>query len=229
MRKLNPFQLPQVHTAPQTTSTPSTSDTEPQSNCSLDKHMLAAVEPDRESSTRSVGETMQPCSSNPDLFNIVLSEQQENADMNRPRQYGRRSNPVRISSFAADLSSNGPAVRRKLRDMEESSNYDHSSVSLLITSNKRGGQQAPRSNDYITPRTVFTGHERAYRPSRVHWLHHATLVPFPSHQAPGRVRWLTQLPKLMYDRDSSHQAVATTMTPMPVTTRMNRKFHGRTR
>lgn len=68
-------------------------------------------EPLHELSLRVDNDVMQPCSSNPDLFNIVLAEQQLQADPSRPRQYGRRSNPVRISSFQIESSDNGAAVR----------------------------------------------------------------------------------------------------------------------
>lgn len=110
MRKLNPFQLPQVHNEPQDIPVASTSQTSPCGECSsLDKSMLA-VEPICEIQSRV--EVVQPCSSNPDLFNIVLTEQQQNIDLSRPRQYGRRSDPVGISSFAIESSNNGAAVRR---------------------------------------------------------------------------------------------------------------------
>lgn len=55
-------------------------------------------------------EATQQCCSEPDVFNVLLTEQQLSADMSRPRQYGRRSNPVRISSFAIESSDNGAAV-----------------------------------------------------------------------------------------------------------------------
>lgn len=41
-------------------------------------------------------------SPNPDLFNVVLlqqQQQQQETSETRPRQYGRRSNPIRISSL----------------------------------------------------------------------------------------------------------------------------------
>lgn len=103
MRKLNPFQMPQVHVE-QNIPVASTSEM----NACGSKQLL--VEPTQDSQTES-DEIFQPCSSNPDLFNIVLTEQQRNSDLNRPRQYGRRSNPVRISSFEIESSNNGSAVR----------------------------------------------------------------------------------------------------------------------
>lgn len=103
MRKLNPFQMPQ-QVEPQIAIVASTSEANP--CCSSDK--LALVDNEQ---TEEVNQTMQPCTSNPDLFNIVLSEQQLHIDSSRPRQYGRRSNPVRISSFAIETSNNGAAVR----------------------------------------------------------------------------------------------------------------------
>lgn len=66
-------------------------------------------------STSLAYENAQPCaSSDPDVFNVLLTEQQLHADPSRPRQYGRRSNPVRISSFAIESSDNGAAVSRRL-------------------------------------------------------------------------------------------------------------------
>lgn len=52
-------------------------------------------------------ETFHECASEPDVFNVLLTEL--TTDSSRPRQYGRRSNPVRISSFASD-NGNGAAV-----------------------------------------------------------------------------------------------------------------------
>jgi hypothetical protein len=104
MRKLYPFQMPQVQNAqPQASAppldmpTPSTSDSRGESH--RDKRAAPAVPPP-----------------NPDLFSIVLTEQrqqQQESDANRPRQYGRRSNPVRIASFAIEADGNNgtPAVR----------------------------------------------------------------------------------------------------------------------
>lgn len=57
-------------------------------------------------------EAVPQCASDPDVFNVLLTEQQLSADLDRPRQYGRRSNPVRISSFAIESSDNGAAVSR---------------------------------------------------------------------------------------------------------------------
>lgn len=101
MRKLNPFHMPQVASVEPVASTSATSPP------SMEKQIL----------TVEVPMEIQPCTSNPDLFNIVLAEQQLHADSSRPRQYGRRSNPVRLSSFAIDSSNNGAAVRWKQRDM----------------------------------------------------------------------------------------------------------------
>lgn len=108
MRKLNPFQMPQV----EPTAAPIASTSMATPRCSTDK--LALVDNEQ---LRAVDQTMQPCTSNPDLFNVVLSEQQQHIDSSRPRQYGRRSNPVRISSFAIESSNNGAAVRCETRDM----------------------------------------------------------------------------------------------------------------
>lgn len=49
-------------------------------------------------------------SENPDVFNVVLMEQQAMEDDSRPRQYGRRSNPLRISSIPADPVNHTAAV-----------------------------------------------------------------------------------------------------------------------
>lgn len=110
MKKLNPFQLPQVNNEPQSdTPVASTSEINPCGEASFEKSSTIAQEivTRRDSSE----EVVQPCSSNPDLFNIVLTEQQRNIDLSRPRQYGRRSNPVGISPFAIESSNNGAAVR----------------------------------------------------------------------------------------------------------------------
>lgn len=117
MRKLNPFQMPQVQVEPQSVPIASTSDTTPCGERAVDKQMLVD-ETTHELQVRVDDVTvMQPCSSNPDFFNIVLADQQQLSDPNRPRQYGRRSNPVRISSFAVESSDNGNAVRWEQRDM----------------------------------------------------------------------------------------------------------------
>ena len=108
MRKLNPFQLPQVNSEPQNTPVASTSEINPCGESHLQKSLID--EPTHDLVTR-IDEVMQPCASNPDLFNIVLTEQQQYADLSRPRQYGRRSNPVEISPFAIESSNNGAAVR----------------------------------------------------------------------------------------------------------------------
>jgi hypothetical protein len=49
---------------------------------------------------------------NPDVFNVVLQQQQEQQDTNenRPRQYGRRSNPIRVSSLIVSESVNHSAA-----------------------------------------------------------------------------------------------------------------------
>lgn len=106
MRKLNTFQLPQVHVE-QNIPVASTSEMNP---CGSKQLLVDDVTRDLEPRQEN-NESFQPCSSNPDLFNIVLTEQQRNSDLNRPRQYGRRSNPVRISSFEIEASNNGAAVR----------------------------------------------------------------------------------------------------------------------
>lgn len=62
--------------------------------------------------TELTHEAVPQCASDPDVFNVLLTEQQLSADLDRPRQYGRRSNPVRISSFAIESSDNGAAVSR---------------------------------------------------------------------------------------------------------------------
>lgn len=111
MRKLNPFQMPQINN--ENVPVASTSDTNPCDDC-LDKHVLN--ESLCEIQARNDVEVLPPCSSNPDLFNIVLSEQQQNIDLTRPRQYGRRSDPLRISSYQTDSSDNGTAVRKTQQD-----------------------------------------------------------------------------------------------------------------
>lgn len=50
------------------------------------------------------------CENMPDLFNIVLQEQRNQQEDSRPRQYGRRSNPIRISSLATESLNHTPAV-----------------------------------------------------------------------------------------------------------------------
>lgn len=59
--------------------------------------------------------------SDPDVFIVLLTEQQNIADSSRPRprQYGRRSNPVRISSFAIESSDNGAAVSSCFVNMDK--------------------------------------------------------------------------------------------------------------
>jgi hypothetical protein len=48
---------------------------------------------------------------NPDVFNVVLQQQQEGASESRPRQYGRRrSNPIRVSSLIVSNSVNHNAA-----------------------------------------------------------------------------------------------------------------------
>lgn len=50
-------------------------------------------------------------SENPDIFNLVLQQsQEENLSESRPRQYGRRSNPMRISSMVIPESLNHTAA-----------------------------------------------------------------------------------------------------------------------
>ena len=114
MRKLNPFQMPQLNSdnnEPQSVPVPSTSETIPNADeTSIDK---SEVEQGLQISNNNNDEVMVSYPSNPDLFNIVLNEQQQSVDLDRPRQYGRRSNPVRISSFAIESSDNGAAVRLK--------------------------------------------------------------------------------------------------------------------
>lgn len=96
MKKMNPFELPQmqdVHLLPST----STSDG--------DSHR------ELDSQRNELGKDFtQTYSSNPDLFNIVLMEQQQSSDLNRPRQYGRRSEPMQLSNDAINLSNTGAAV-----------------------------------------------------------------------------------------------------------------------
>lgn len=116
MRKLNPFQMPQINSEnqPQTAPIASTSETSPRGDCRSDKDMLSGHDSFHELQARNDETVTSPCSSNPDLFNIVLTEQQQNSDLSRPRQYGRRSNPVRISSFQIDATDSS-AVRRNLK------------------------------------------------------------------------------------------------------------------
>lgn len=205
MRKLNPFQMPQINN--ENVPVASTSDTNPCDDC-LDKHVLN--ESLHELQARNVGEVLPPCSSNPDLFNIVLSEQQQNIDLNRPRQYGRRSDLLRISSYQIDSSDNGSAVRKSKRDliMDEVLIWNRCSVSLPITS-KNGARQArlPRLNEF----QAFTGRARVYPPSQVHWPHHETLRPFPSFLPPDRQASPTQLRKQKFGRVSWREMMTTTM------------------
>jgi hypothetical protein len=58
------------------------------------------------------GDASLPSSENPDIFEIVLQQSQEggNVSENRPRQYGRRSNPMRISSMVVPESLNHTAA-----------------------------------------------------------------------------------------------------------------------
>ena len=112
MRKLNPFQMPQINSENQPQSAPiaSTSETSHCVDCRTGKNVLNEQNSIHEVQTRNDDIITSSCSSNPDLFNIVLTEQQQNTDHSRPRQYGRRSNPVRISSFQID-SNDSSAVR----------------------------------------------------------------------------------------------------------------------
>lgn len=119
MRKLNPFQMPQVHIE-QNIAMASTSEVNP---CGSKQLSVDEATHDLETRTEVNDESFQPYASNPDLFNIVLTEQQRYSDLNRPRQYGRRSNPVRISSFEIEASNTGSAVRWKPRDMIESKKF----------------------------------------------------------------------------------------------------------
>ncbi|XP_070506389.1 sodium-dependent transporter bedraggled [Chironomus tepperi] len=114
MKKLNPFQMPQeIESPPNNTIPPSTShDINPQTNavpseCEKENQFENGnefrVALNNENSPQ-VNDVTSENTNMPDLFNVVLLEQQPQHGMNdgRPRQYGRRSNPVRISSLAAD-------------------------------------------------------------------------------------------------------------------------------
>lgn len=107
MKKLNPLELPQVNSDELLTNMPPAS-------TSYENNLGGRDEQPKP--VRVEHEATQLYSSNPDLFNILLMEQQQNSVLNRPRQYGRRSDPVQLSSIAIDSSDIGAAVRlEKLR------------------------------------------------------------------------------------------------------------------
>lgn len=58
------------------------------------------------------GDVSLQSSENPDIFNVVLQQSQEGNSVSesRPRQYGRRSNPMRISSMVVPESLNHTAA-----------------------------------------------------------------------------------------------------------------------
>lgn len=128
MKKLNPFQMPQeeIESPSNNTLPPSTShDTNPnnistnecekenfpQENQFENGSDYRAPLINNENTLQTDGVTSEN-SNMPDIFNVVLLEQQQQQqhDESRPRQYGRRSNPVRISSLAADSLNHSTAV-----------------------------------------------------------------------------------------------------------------------
>lgn len=100
MKKLDPLQLPQVQDDMILLEMPFPST----SNMDSDRRL------NRPEPSRDEQEINQICISNPDLFNIVLMEQQQNSELNRPRQYGRRSEPIHLSRDAIHSSNIGAAV-----------------------------------------------------------------------------------------------------------------------
>jgi len=126
MKKLNPFQMPQeTESSLNNTIPPSTShDTNPTnvvpSECEKENFPrenqfengseCRAALINNENIPQVNGVTSEN-SNMPDIFNVVLLEQQQQGmNESRPRQYGRRSNPVRISSLAADSLNHSAAV-----------------------------------------------------------------------------------------------------------------------
>lgn len=103
MKKLKSFQMPSLP-APQpqieSTNLP---------NCQSTSSLPAPIDTNPEKgslSHLSCGELAQNednggSSENPDMFNVILQQSQQDMSENRPRQYGRRSNPIRISSMVA--------------------------------------------------------------------------------------------------------------------------------
>lgn len=101
MKKLKSLQLP--HPPPPPTSEQQIEST----SSSIDNHHRSSNENEKENIQVNIVavdgmENERRSSENPDIFNVVLQQQQQQQEIfneNRPRQYGRRSNPMRISSF----------------------------------------------------------------------------------------------------------------------------------
>ena len=105
MKRLKSFQLPSLPINHQqtesSTSTPPTQQPE-STQTNLEKESLNHEEEDIQN-TAPVNQDMNfpaliDSSGNPDIFNVVLQQSQQCMSESRPRQYGRRSNPVRVSS-----------------------------------------------------------------------------------------------------------------------------------
>lgn len=100
MKKLKSFQMPQQQHPPEqiesALSTPILSPNQMQS--SLDLNPIHNIECEKENLPHVVNMEVAP--ENPDIFNAILQQQQQQEiNESRPRQYGRRrSNPIRISS-----------------------------------------------------------------------------------------------------------------------------------
>lgn len=126
MKKLNPFQMPQEIESPSNnTAPPSTSNdiNPPSNNIECEKENIQRENHQHEgvsdllrspvvNNENVPNETFLP--ENPDIFNVVLLEQQQGVIESRPRQYGRRSNPIRISSIAAESVNHAAAVKKIL-------------------------------------------------------------------------------------------------------------------
>lgn len=101
MKKLKSFQLPQQQQPEQiesALSNPILSPSQMQSS-SLELNPIHSIECEKENVPHVVNMEVSVCSENPDIFNAVLQQQQQQeTNESRPRQYGRRSNPIRISS-----------------------------------------------------------------------------------------------------------------------------------
>lgn len=102
MKKLKSFQLPQQQQQPEqiesALSNPILSPSQMQSS-SVDLNPIHSIECEKQNVPHVVNMEVSVCSENPDIFNVVLQQQQQQeTNESRPRQYGRRSNPIRISS-----------------------------------------------------------------------------------------------------------------------------------
>lgn len=74
-------------------------------NLSLGNH-LSCGELTQHAANENIEASVIRSSENPDIFNVVLQQSQEGMSESRPRQYGRRSNPIRIASMVIPESVN---------------------------------------------------------------------------------------------------------------------------